>query len=140
MIIRGAQTVTPLDPARFLTPRAQSMLAQADTGCIGRLRQQDSWGGRTADDVFNRDGDISALIRVLNDNDPGALTLTQPLLVLQGRADTTVPALATDAMVVQQRAGGQPVQYHSYPGADHRGVLDASFDDALAWVDTRFGR
>ncbi|MEU6586444.1 hypothetical protein [Nocardia sp. NPDC046763] len=42
--------------------------------------------------------------------------------------------------VVQQRAGGQPVQCHSYPGADHRGVLDASCDDALAWVDTRFGR
>ncbi|MGW5113257.1 alpha/beta hydrolase family protein [Nocardia sp. NPDC004123] len=140
LIIRGAQTVTPLDPARFLTPRAQSMLAQADTGCIGQLRQQDSWGGLTADDVFNRDGDISALIRVLNENYPSALTFTQPLLVLQGRADTTVPALATDAMVVQQRAGGQPVQYHSYPGADHRGVLDASFNDALAWVDTRFGR
>ncbi|MET8430388.1 hypothetical protein [Nocardia sp. NPDC004860] len=94
-------------------------------------------GGLTAEDVFNRDGDISALIRVLNENDPSALAFTQPLLVLQGRA---VPALATDAMVVQQRAGGQPVQYHSHPGADHRGVLDASFNDALAWVDTRFGR
>ncbi|MEC3954726.1 lipase family protein [Nocardia sp. CDC153] len=140
LIIRGAQTVADLDPARFLTPRAQSMLDQADTGCIGQLRQSDSWGGLTADEVFTRNGDMSALTRVLNDNDPSALSFTQPLLVLQGRSDTTVPALATDAMVVQQKAGGQPVQYRGYPGVDHRGVLEASFNDALAWVDTRFGR
>ncbi|MTE11823.1 lipase family protein [Nocardia aurantiaca] len=140
LIIRGAQTVSALDPARFLTPRALSMLTLADTGCIGQLRQQDSWGGLTAGDVFTGGGDVSALARVLNENDPSALTFTQPLLVLQGRADTTIPAVATDAMVVQQRAGGQPVQYRTYLGADHRGVLDASFNDALTWVDTRFGR
>ncbi|MGV9667557.1 alpha/beta hydrolase family protein [Nocardia niigatensis] len=140
LLIRGAQTVSALDPARFLTPRAQSMLSLADSGCIGRLRQPDSWGGLTADDVFTRDGDLSALTRVLNENDPSALSFTQPLLVLQGRADTTVPAPATDAMVVQQLAGGRPVQYLNYAGADHRGVLDASFNDALAWVNARFGR
>ncbi|MEC3913004.1 lipase family protein [Nocardia sp. CDC160] len=140
LIIRGAQTVADVDPARFLTPRAQSMLGQADTGCIGQLRQADSWGGMAADEVFTRTADLSALTRVLNDNDPSALSFTQPLLVLQGRSDTTVPALATDAMVVQQQAGGQPVQYRGYPGIDHRGVLEASFNDALAWVDTRFGR
>ncbi|WP_051178112.1 alpha/beta hydrolase family protein [Nocardia concava] len=140
LIIRGAQTVADLDPARFLTPRALSMLGQADTGCIGQLRQPDSWGGLSADDVFLRGGDLTGLTRVLNENDPAALSFTQPLLVLQGRADTTVPALATDAMFAQQRAGGQPVQYRGYPGVDHRGVLEASFNDALAWVDTRFGR
>ncbi|MEU1429028.1 lipase family protein [Nocardia sp. NPDC005746] len=140
LIIRGAQTVAEVDPVRFLTPRAQSMLDEADDRCIGQLRQSDSWGGLTADDVFRRDGDTAALIRVLNENDPTALSFTQPLLVLQGRADTTVPAPGTEAMVVQQRASGQPVQYHAYAGVDHRGVLDASFDDALAWVNRRFGR
>lgn len=140
LIIRGAQTVGEVDPARFLTPRAQSMLEQGDTGCIGQLRQQDSWGGLNAADVFAPGGDISALVRVLNENNPSALTFRQPVLVLQGRADTTVPAPATDAMVVQQRATGQPVEYRTYPGADHRGVLDASYADALAWVNARFGR
>ncbi|MVU78655.1 hypothetical protein GPX89_15550 [Nocardia sp. ET3-3] len=140
LIVRGSQTVADPDPARFLTPRAQSMLALADTQCIGQLRQGDSWGGLTAEDVFVRNGDISGLTRVLNENDPTALPFTQPLLVLQGRADTTVPALATDAMVVQQQASGRPVQYRGYPGVDHRGVLEASFNDALSWVDTRFGR
>ncbi|MFD7846702.1 alpha/beta hydrolase family protein [Nocardia sp. NPDC059764] len=140
LIIRGAQTVAEVDPFRFLTARAQSMLDQADNRCIGQLRQPDSWGGLNSDDVFRRDGDTAALIRVLDENDPTALSFTQPLLVLQGHADTTVPAPGTEAMVVQQRASGQPVEYHAYTGVDHRGVLDASFDDALGWVNRRFGR
>ncbi|WP_067702155.1 alpha/beta hydrolase family protein [Nocardia jejuensis] len=140
LIIRGAQTVHAVDPARFLTPRADSMVALADTGCIGQLRRPDQWGGLEAGEVFSPNGDLTALTRVLNENDPSTLAFTQPLLVLQGRADTTVPALATDAMVAQQRMGGRPVQYRGYPEADHRGVLDASFEDALDWVNTRFGR
>lgn len=140
LIIRGAQTVTVVDPARFLTRHADGMLALADTGCIGQLRQSDEWGGLNAAEVFTPNGDITALSRVLDENDPSALPFTQPLLVLQGRADTTVPAVATDAMVIQQRASGRPVEYRGYPGIDHRGVLEASYRDALAWVNARFGR
>ncbi len=140
LVIRGAQTVAPIDPARFLTPRADAMLPLADTGCIGQLRGADQWGGLPVGAVFDRDGDVSALARVLDENDPSTLTFTRPLLVLQGRADTTVPALATDAMVAQQRLTGLPVEYRTYPGVDHRGVLDASYPTALAWVDGRFGR
>ncbi|MBL1074897.1 alpha/beta hydrolase [Nocardia sp. 2] len=140
LIIRGAQTVAAVDPAHFLTARADSMMALADTGCIGQLRRPDEWGGVPAGEVFSPTGDAAALIRVLNENDPSALTFAQPVLVLQGRADTTVPAFATDAMVARQRVSGQPVQYRGYPGADHRGILEASYSDALAWVNARFGR
>jgi hypothetical protein len=35
---------------------------------------------------------------------------------------------------------GSPVAYRVYPGVDHRGVLAASFADALAWANVRFGR
>ncbi len=140
LVIRGAQTVRPVDPARFLTPRTETMLALADSGCIGQLRQADEWGGLNAGEVFTPNGDMAALIGVLDENDPSALPFTQPLLVLQGRADTTVPAVATDAMVLQQRVSGRPVEYRGYPGVDHRGVLEASYPDAFAWVNTRFGR
>ena len=140
LLIRGAQTVEPIDPARFLTPRSLALLPDADTDCIGALRAPGSWGGLPADVVFNPLGDISAFLRVLADNDPSVLQVDSPLLVLQGSADTTVPPAATDAMVTRMRLGAQPVEYRTYPGADHRGVLDASFADALAWVDARFGR
>ncbi|MFI1915341.1 alpha/beta hydrolase family protein [Nocardia sp. NPDC020380] len=140
LLIRGAQTVSDLDPARFLTPRSDSMLPLADATCIGQLRGKDSWGGISAAEVFTPGGDDSALSRVLNENDPSTLTFAQPLLVLQGTADTTVPAVATTAMVAQQKLAGQPVQYRTYPGADHRGLLAASYPDAVAWVNARFGR
>lgn len=140
LIIRGAQTVAEVDPTRFLTPQTAAMVSLADASCIGGLRRPEAWGGLAASEVFSHDGDTSALTRVLDENDPSTLSFGPPLLVLQGRADTTVPAVATDAMVAQQRLAGQPVQYHVYPGADHRAVLDASFDDALGWVNARFSR
>ncbi|WP_158608001.1 alpha/beta hydrolase family protein [Nocardia panacis] len=140
LIVRGAQTAAPIDPARFLTPRAQELLPLANTYCIGDLRDADKWGGLPGGEVFAPTADMSAFLDVLAQNDPSGLTFPQPVLVLQGRADTTIPAVATDAMVAQQRAAGQPVDYRTYQGVDHRGVLDASFADTLAWVNARFGR
>jgi hypothetical protein len=140
IFVRGAQTAADIDPARFLTPRAESMLGQADDRCIDQLRAADSWGGLHPDQIFRPDADVSALTAVLDDNDPSTLTFTPPLLVLQGTSDTVVAPAGTAAMVAQQKLAGQPVEYRTYPGVDHRGLVAAGFDDALAWVDARFGR
>ncbi|MFI6869906.1 alpha/beta hydrolase family protein [Nocardia sp. NPDC050406] len=138
LVIRGAQTVADVEPADFLTARANAMLPLADSGCIAQLRGSDEWGGLAADEVFSPTGDIAAFTGVLAENDPSALTFGQPLLVLQGRADTTVPAVSTDTMVAQHRLAGLPVDYRTYAGTDHRGVLEASYPDALTWVNERF--
>ncbi|MFC8383328.1 alpha/beta hydrolase family protein [Nocardia sp. NPDC057272] len=138
LFIRGAQTVADIDPSAFLTAEADSMVGQADDRCIGQLRARDSWGGLGAGDTFSADADPGALVRVLDDNDPSGLALTTPMLVLQGKADTVVLPAGTDAMVAQQQLTGQPVEYRTYPGVDHRAILGASNDDALAWVNARF--
>ncbi|WP_157555458.1 alpha/beta hydrolase family protein [Nocardia crassostreae] len=140
LIIRGAQTVADIDPAQFLTASADSKVELADSDCIGQLRAPGAWGGVSADQILTRNGDIGPLAGVLNDNDPSALVFTTPVLVLQGRADSVVLPVATDAMVAQQRLSGRPVQYRNYPGVDNRAVLEASYADALGWVDARFGR
>ncbi|NKX90321.1 alpha/beta hydrolase family protein [Nocardia coubleae] len=139
MLVRGAQTVTELDPARFLTERAVSMLPLADTDCAAALSESGKWGGLSVKDVLERDGDLSGLLRVLDDNDPSGLSFTEPVLVLQGRDDHTVPLKSTDAMVAQQQMRGQAVDYRKYDGVDHSEIISASFTDALGWVDTRFG-
>ncbi|MFF2397452.1 alpha/beta hydrolase family protein [Nocardia sp. NPDC058114] len=140
LFIRGAQTVADIDPSAFLTAEADSMVGQADDRCIGQLRERDSWGGLGVGDTFSADADPSALVRVLDGNDPSGLALTTPMLVLQGKADTVVLPAGTDAMVAQQQLTGQPVEYRTYPGVDHRAILGASNDDALAWVNARFAR
>ncbi|MGW6730500.1 lipase family protein [Nocardia sp. NPDC055029] len=139
LLVRGAQTVTDVDPARFLTERAVSMLSIADSECTAALRDRGKWGGLSAKDVFTKDGDLSGLLRVLDDNDPSGLRFTAPVLVLQGRSDMTVPLKSTDAMVAEQQLHGQSVDYRKYDDVDHSGIVAASFADALGWVDTRFG-
>ncbi len=140
LFIRGAQTVADIDSTKFLTPEAVSMVEQADDRCVGQLRAQDSWGALGAGEAFSAEADPGALVKVLDDNDPSGLTLTTPMLVLQGKADTVVLPAGTDAMVAQQRLTGQPVEYRTYQGVDHRAVLGAGNADALAWVNARFGR
>ncbi|MFD3595230.1 lipase family protein [Nocardia sp. NPDC058640] len=140
LFVRGAQTVADIDPTKFLAPEAASKIDQADDRCIGQLRAKDSWGDIGANEAFSADADPSALIRVLDDNDPTGLTFTAPLLVLQGKADVVVMPTGTDAMVAQQQLTGRPVEYRTYPGVDHRGVLAAGNNDALTWVNARFGR
>ncbi|MEV0769725.1 alpha/beta hydrolase family protein [Nocardia salmonicida] len=139
LLVRGAQTVTDVDPARFLTGRAQSLLPVADSECTGGLRDKDKWGGLSPKDVFTADGDVSGLLRVLDDNDPSGLRFTVPVLVLQGRSDLTVPLQATDAMVAEQQGRGESVDYRKYDDVDHSEIVAASFADALGWADTRFG-
>ncbi|WP_278265325.1 lipase family protein [Nocardia sp. AG03] len=140
LIIRGAETTGEVDPATFLTPRGLDLLAQADNACVAQLRATDSWGGAAPADVFVENADLRPLQKVLDDNDPSSLKPTVPLLVQQGSADTVVFPLATEAMLAEQRVKGQAVDSRTYQGSDHRGVLEAGFDDALGWIDARFGR
>ncbi|MBC7301735.1 MAG: alpha/beta fold hydrolase [Nocardia sp.] len=140
LLVRGAQTVTDVDPGRFLTARATSLLPTVDSDCTGGLRDKSKWGGLSPKDVFTSDGDLSALLRVLDDNHPGALRFTTPVLVLQGRSDLTVPLKSTDALVAELQASGQSVDYRKYDDIDHSEIVSASFADALGWADTRFGR
>ncbi|WP_316573844.1 MULTISPECIES: alpha/beta hydrolase family protein [Nocardia] len=139
LLVRGAQTVTDVDPGRFLTGRAVSLLPLADSECTAGLRDRSRWGGLSAKDVFTEDGDPSGLLRVLDDNDPSGLRFAAPVLVLQGRSDLTVPLKSTDAMVAEQQLNGQSVDYRKYDDVDHSGIVAAGFADALGWVDTRFG-
>lgn len=139
LLVRGAQTVTDVDPARFLTDRARSLLPVAETECTSGLRDKSKWGGLSPKDVLTSNGDISGLLRVLDDNDPGGLRFTTPVIVLQGRSDLTVPLTATDALVSELQAAGQSVDYRKYDDIDHSEIVAASFADALAWTDQRFG-
>lgn len=73
-------------------------------------------------------------------NDPAAMpgfTLRQPVLVLQGSADTFVLASLQTTFVNRLKRTGAPVTYRRYPDADHFNILHAANADVLAFLGQR---
>jgi pimeloyl-ACP methyl ester carboxylesterase len=67
--------------------------------------------------------------------------IAAPVVIAQGLADTVVPPAATDAYVKERCAAGQRLEYWTFKGADHGGIVQpgASLDAPLvAWTMARF--
>lgn len=60
-----------------------------------------------------------------------------PVLVAQGEADTTVPARIQDAYARRECATGTRVDYRTYPGLDHVGILSGDSPDLAQWSRDR---
>ena len=136
-LIRGVEVTAPLDEPAILTPKALGLLPQADSKCRDALNQPDSFGGMSGSDIFRSDADLSTFYKVLHDNDPAAQHPAVPVFIGQGTTDTTCPEPLTDALAASLIADGADVTYKVYPGADHRGVIPASFDDALQFANAQ---
>ncbi|HIE1100647.1 lipase family protein [Stenotrophomonas maltophilia] len=63
---------------------------------------------------------------------------SQPLLLAHGSEDRDVPYLTTLLYAAGLALRGEPVAFRRYP-VDHRGTLDASAADGLAFVRARLG-
>lgn len=72
--------------------------------------------------------------QLLTENTPAAEKLAVPALVVQGLADTTIPSAVTQIYVKNLCGAGAAVQYDTYAGADHSGVLTTALPDVLAWM------
>ena len=59
---------------------------------------------------------------------------------MTGGADEVIPASITDAGIRRMCATGQVFVHRTYPGVDHGGIITASFNDALQWLQARLAR
>jgi alpha-beta hydrolase superfamily lysophospholipase len=73
------------------------------------------------------------------EGDAGSTTSTAeaPVLLLQGEADDTVPAVATELLTTSLCEAGEAATMELYPGFGHDEVLDPSLPDMVAWIATR---
>ncbi|MEV5603582.1 lipase family protein [Streptomyces sp. NPDC052299] len=140
LIVRGAQTVRSMPDQDIFTPEALAVAGDADRLCIAQLRDPGSWGSLNSDEIFREGADLTALDKVLADNEPGLLSPRLPVLLAQGGKDTVIQPAWTAALDEQLRANGVHVTSYTYPEADHRGVLSASLPDVTRWIDQLFGR
>jgi pimeloyl-ACP methyl ester carboxylesterase len=138
LIIRAADDAYPsLGLKNLLSDRAQALYPQTLTKCSPALGQPNSFGGLAPADIFTPQADLAPLIARVNANDPEDLRIKTPVLVEQGKADTTVFPSFTDQLDQQYLADGVPVTYKTYEGATHTGVVTAAAADATAWIRDR---
>ncbi len=132
LILLGAQAADPaIDPSALLTEQAQPLLTAARTGCIDDIRKVPPV---PAGQVFRPDADLGPLTEYLGRQEPSRVHVQVPTLVAQSSGDLVVSKPSTDLMVKTLQDNGNELTYRTYEGADHRGTIGASQQDAQDFV------
>jgi alpha-beta hydrolase superfamily lysophospholipase len=92
--------------------------------------------GLRGGDVWKTPPNSGALGTRLRENVPDQ-PIAVPVLIGQGEADTTVPATIQDDYVRRECATGTTVDYRTFPGLDHVGVLTGDSPDLVRWSRDR---
>jgi acetyl esterase/lipase len=142
MIVRGIDIANPqLGVQGLLSDRAKALYPHLDERCLGEIGAADSFGAVAPADLFRPDAVLDPIVAALSeDDDPETLKLRGPVLIEQGKADTTVLPVFTDQLDVKLKQEGAKVTYRTYEGVDHGGAVTdkAVANDAFAWVKDRF--
>ena len=83
---------------------------------------------------------VPAIANFLNTlSEPGTVKLNQPVLIIQGDADTTVPKQLTDKLVADMTGKGTiPINYQVLIGATHTTAFTTSLPQVLGFIGQRF--
>ena len=71
---------------------------------------------------------------LLEQNTPGSVALTVPLLVVQGKADTLVRPEITATFVEHERSIGTKVTFITFPDIDHGLIALVAMPDVMKWL------
>ncbi|GLY88774.1 alpha/beta hydrolase family protein [Actinoallomurus iriomotensis] len=147
LITVGAHAGDPaIDPGRLLTTEANSRLEVTRSGCLGVVSA--IFSDLTGPSLV-RPGYLTEprFARFLTANSTGTQPVAGPILLLQGQADTVVPASMTDEVATALRRTGSKIDYRTYPGLEHDtypgrtvGIDDGAMTDILTWTAGRFAR
>ena len=124
----------------YIRGSARTLITQAATRCLGKSALVSVIAGLPLDQpAFDRDPGTGAFGQRLTENIPRGL-IEAPLFIGQGETDPLVLPQVQRAYARQQCAAGQQLEFRSYPGRDHIGLVDADsplVPDLLAWTDDR---
>src|SRR3954447_17305580 len=140
MILRGVDIANPaLNLQSSLSDAAEALYPQIDERCLDALGRPDSFGSVSPAGLLRADADLALITAALEaDDDPDTLKISGPVLIEQGKADTTVLPNFTTALASSLRA---KVTYKTYDGINHGGaVVDKKpATDATKFVKSRLG-
>ncbi|WP_338699616.1 hypothetical protein V2W30_23980 [Streptomyces sp. Q6] len=72
--------------------------------------------------------------------EPPITRYREPVPIVQGTADTTVPPVTARETAAALAAAGTRVTYTPYAGVDHRSLPVTALDQVNAWLDGRLAR
>jgi pimeloyl-ACP methyl ester carboxylesterase len=134
VLLLGAEAAEPrLVADEMVTDASRPLLAAARTGCMDAIRA--AAATVPTDQLFAPGADVAALTEYFANQEPEALTLSVPTLVVQGTDDVLVSRPITDEVTKALCDNGSPLTYEVYEGADHRAVIDDAQDDVRHFVD-----
>jgi pimeloyl-ACP methyl ester carboxylesterase len=81
---------------------------------------------------------VAEVSQFLQNAEPGTVKLSQPVLLIQGDQDMTVPVQATLGLQAKMAALGSDVSYLNVDNASHTGALDQSVNEIVNFVSQRF--
>jgi pimeloyl-ACP methyl ester carboxylesterase len=143
MIVRGIDIGNPqLNVQGLLSDQAKALYPQLDEKCLGDLGKPASFGAVAPANLFRADADVNPIVTALGkDDDPEELKIGTPVLIEQGKADTTVFPNFTASLNTELKAKGVTVTYKTYAGVDHAGavVKAAPANDATKFVKAKLG-
>ncbi|WP_375754379.1 alpha/beta fold hydrolase [Corallococcus exercitus] len=140
LFLTGAIAGNPseLTPEDILQAGAQRLYANVDTQCRVELSEPGSWGGLVpAGNVLKPDAPRLKLSAQLRAMEPGVLTLTTPVRLVQGAQDERINPAQTALVSAGLISRGAQLEYVGCPVADHFGVLGDDLPGTLAWLKQR---
>jgi predicted esterase len=137
LIFRGMSVdFSQVQPTRLLTDPALALYPQTLSECIPYLAGSNSLGGLAPAALVKPGADLNPLYEVLGEQNPAVKTAA-PIFLAQGTADTTVIPAFTTMLDGQLNALNDSVDFKTYEGANHSGVIPAAETDVMSFFAQR---
>jgi fermentation-respiration switch protein FrsA (DUF1100 family) len=136
--LRGVDTAdSALGIPSLLTPQATALYPQTKTRCYDALSRPDSFGGLPLDQFVKSGSNLQPALTVVGESDPEHLRMRTPVRIEQGTADGTVFEAFTKQLADEYKDNGVKVDYLTYDGVTHGGIVNAAAGDATKWIRKR---
>jgi alpha-beta hydrolase superfamily lysophospholipase len=142
MLIPYGEIYPDVHVGAYLRPGAAVIARQLAGRCLAEPEVYVSIGTSLVLEIslFAVDPGTGALGARLKENTPHAL-IAAPLLIAQGLSDPLVLPNVQEQFVKQRCAAGQSLEYRTYKGRDHVGVVAPDsplISDLICWTQDRF--
>lgn len=140
LILRGLDIRYPdqINVDEVLKPAAFKLYPRTVDACVAELATPELFGGMTTKKAIQADADVTRIKGKLNANDPSFPAIRGPIMILQGKKDTTVPPILNDLLAKTYKERGFDVTYRKYAKADHATVGIAATKDTEQFIEKAF--